>query len=120
VLESDSESGFFHTFGPGGQGMQEHMDYLANDPDDFIENVLTTSNPEEGSVHMQSIVRGPKGGISSNKINEALDMAKNTGKSLAYCFRETMSNDEGVSISTIASPAESVPKIAKRTERKRR
>jgi len=120
TLENDSESGFLHTFGPGGQGMQEHMDRLADDPDEFIENVVTTSNPEEGSVHMQSIVRGPEGGISGDKINEALEMARNTGKSLAHCFRETLSGDEDVSISTVASPAESVPKIAKRTERKRR
>ena len=47
-------------------------------------------------------------------------MARNTAKSLTHCFRETLSDDQGVSISTIASPAESVPEIAKRTERKRR
>ena len=40
--------------------------------------------------------------------------------SKAHCFRETLADDEGFSISTIASPAESVPEIAKRTERKRR
>ncbi len=120
TLENDPESGFLHTFGPGGQGMQEHMDHLADDPDEFIENVLTTDNPEDGTVHMQSIVRGPKGGISGDKINEALEMARNTGKSLAHCFRETLSDDEGVSMSTIASPADSVPEIAKRSERKRR
>ena len=100
--------------------MQEHMDRLADDPDEFIENVLTTDNPEDGTVHMLSIVRGPEGGISCDKINEALEINQNTGKSLAHCFRETLSDDKGVSISTIASPAESVPEIAKRSERKRR
>jgi len=120
VLENDPESGFIHTFGPGGQGMQEHMDYLAHDPDGYLSSVSTTSNPENGVVHMQSIVRGPEGGISGDKINEALEMARNTDKSLAYCFRDIFAGEEGVAITTIASPAESVPQIAKRTERKRR
>ena len=100
--------------------MQEHMDRLADNPEEFIANVMTTSNPEEGTVHMQSIVKGSDGGISSDKINEALEMARKTGRSLAHCFKEVLSDDAGVSITTIASPAESVPEIAKRTERKRR
>ncbi|WP_323994853.1 hypothetical protein [Aeromonas hydrophila] len=120
VLERDPDSGFLHSFGPGGQGMQEHMDSLANNPDEFIANVKTTSNPEEGTVHMQSIVKGPEGGISGDKINKALDMARKTGKSLTHCFREVLGEDEGISITTIASPADSVPQIAKRTERNRR
>lgn len=120
ILENDPESGFQHTFGPGGEGMQEHMDRMANDPEGFIANGVFTSNPEEGSVHMQSIIMAPDGGISGEKINEALEMARNTGKTFAHCFRVVLADDQGVSISTIASPAESVPEIAKRTERKRR
>ena len=120
VLESDPDSGFLHSFGPGGQGMQEHMDRFAENPDEFIENAQSTSNPEEGSVHMQSIIKGPKGGIPGEKIDAAMKMARETGKTLAHCFREVLGDEEGVSISTIASPAESVPEIAKRTERKRR
>ncbi len=120
VLESDPDSGFLHTFGPGGQGMQEHMDRFSDNPDEFIENAITTSEPEDGAIHMQSIVKGSKGGISGDKINETLEMARNTGKTLAHCFRDVLADDENVSISIIASPAESVPEIAKRTERKRR
>jgi hypothetical protein len=120
VLERDPDSGFLHSFGPGGQGMQEYMDRLANNPDEFIANVKTTSNPEEGIVHMQSIVKGPEGGISGDKINKALKMARKTGKSLTQCFREVLGEDEDISITTIASPADSVPQIAKRTERNRR
>ncbi|TOG28233.1 hypothetical protein CGJ04_23200 [Vibrio parahaemolyticus] len=120
VLENDPDSGFHHTFGPGGEGMQEHMDRMADDPDEFIANAMTAENPDDGTVHMQSIVTAPEGGISGEKINEALEMARTTGKTLAHCFREVLSKEEGVSVSTIASPAESVPEIAKRTERKRR
>lgn len=120
VLENDPDSGFVHSFGPGGIGMQEHLDRLEDDPEEFIANVQTTSNPDEGTVHMQSIIKGPDGGISGDKINEALDMARNTGKSLAHCFSVVLSNDEEISITTIASPADSVPQIAKRAERKRR
>jgi len=120
VLENDPESGFLHTFGPGGQGMQEHMDRLAENPDEFIANAVSTSNPEEGATHMLSIVKGPEGGISGDKVDAALEMARNTGKTLAHCFREVLADDKSASISTIASPADSVPEIAKRTERKRR
>ena len=120
VLENDSDSGFLHTFGPGGQGMQEHMDNLAENPEEFIAEALSSSNPEEEVIHMQSIVKGAKGGISGKKINEALDMARNTGKTMGHCFREVLADDENISISTIVSPADSVPKIAKRTGRKKR
>lgn len=120
TLENDPDSGFHHTFGPGGAGMQEHMDGMADDPDEFIASAIATDNPEEGSVHMQSIIKGPEGGISGDKINEALEMARTTGKTLAHSFREVLENEEGTSVTTIASPAQSVPEIAKRTERKRR
>ena len=120
VLENDSDSGFHHTFGPGGDGMQERMNQLEANPDEFIENAMITSDPEKGTIHMQSIVSAPEGGISGDKINEALDMSKKTGKTLAYCIRTVLSDDENVSIQTIASAADGVPEIAKRTERKRR
>lgn len=120
VLENDPDSGFIHTFGPGGQGMQEHMDRFAEDSDAFIENAMSSDDPNEGAVHMQSIVKGPEGGIPGEKIDEALKMARETGKTFAHCFRTVLADDEGVSILTIASPSDSVPEIAKRTERKRR
>ena len=120
VLENDPDSGFIHTFGPGGQGMQEHMDRLAEDPDDFIANAISAEESDEGAVHMQSIIKGPEGGIPGEKIDEAMKMARETGKTLAHCFREVLGDDEEVSISTITSPSESVPEIAKRTGRKRR
>ncbi|RQW64987.1 hypothetical protein [Vibrio viridaestus] len=120
TLANDDSSGFLHTFGPGGEGMQEHMDKIAEDPDDFIQNALATDDPDKGVVHMQSIVMAPDGGIPGEKIDEAMKLARDTGKTLAQCFREVLGNDDGVSISTIASPSESVPEIAKRAERKRR
>ena len=120
VLESDQNSGFIHSFGPGGLGMQEHMDRLAEDPDGFIANALSTNNPIEGTVHIQSIVKGPEDGMSNEKIDQAMKMARETGKTLVHCFREVFKDDNEVSISTIASPSESIPEIMKRSERKRR
>ncbi len=120
VLEKDRDSGFIHSFGPGGLGMQEHMDRLAEDPDGFIANAMSTNNPVEGAVHLQSFVKGPEGGIPIEKINQAMKMARETGKTLVHCFREVLRDDNEVSISTILSPSESVPEIAKRSERKRR
>lgn len=120
TLENDSDSGFTHTFGLGGQGMQERIDQFSRDPDEFITNAMATSNPDEGAIHMSSIIMGAKDGIDGDKINEALEMARSTGKTLTHCFREVLSDDKDVSIKTFASPAESVPAIAKRSERKRR
>lgn len=120
ILENDPDSGFYHSFGPGGQGMQEHMDRIEKDPEEYIANAVSTSNPDEGAVHMQTIIKGPHDGISSEKINQALEMARTTGKSITHCFREVLAQDDDVSIMTIATPADSVPEIAKRTERQRR
>ena len=120
VLENDEESGFHHTFSPGGQGMQERMDQLSANPDEFIANAMSASDPDDGSVHMQSIIMGGEGGISGDKIDEAMEMSRKTGKTLNYCFKKVLGDDPEVRINTIASPAESVPEIAKRTERKRR
>lgn len=120
ALQNDPDSGFIHTFGPGGLGMQERMDYFASNPDEYIANAMSTSDPDKGAVHMTSIVMGSEEGIDGDKIEEAMEMARRTGKTLTHCFREVLANDNDVSIKTIASPAESVPEIAKRSERKRR
>jgi len=120
VMENDPSSGFHHTFGPGGLGMQEHMDSMEENPDSFLENAIATSDPEEGAFHMQTIVKGAEGGISGEKINEAMEMSKATGKTISYCLQQVLSDDPDVSILTVTRPAESVPEIAKRSERKRR
>lgn len=120
VMENDPDSGFHHTFGPGGLGMQEHMDSLQENTETFLENATVTSNPDEGAFHMQSIVKGPEGGISGEIINEAIEMSKSTKKPIAYCLQQLLADEPGVSIKTITSPSESVPEIAKRSERKRR
>ncbi len=119
-LEKDPDSGFIHSFGPGGQGMQERMDQLENNFDEFLENSVSASDADDGQIHMQSIIKAPDGGISGEKIDEALEMARSTGKTLAHCFNVVLKGEDGVSMSTIASPADSVPEIAKRSERKRR
>ena len=119
-LENDAETGFIHSFGPGGQGMQERMDQVENNFDEFLENSFSASASEDGQIHMQSIINAPDEGISGEKINEALEMARTTGKTLAYCFNAVLKGEDGVSMFTIASPADSVPEIAKRSERKRR
>lgn len=116
VLDNDPDSEF-HSFGPAGEGMQEHMNRLAKNPEEFIMNATAASNLEEGSIHMQSIVRGC---IPSTKIDEVQEMAKRTGKTFAHCLREVLAGNNDVSIITILGPADSVPVIAKRTEHKRR
>ncbi|WP_281649253.1 hypothetical protein, partial [Parendozoicomonas sp. Alg238-R29] len=119
-LMDDSESGLHHTFGYGGLGMQETMDSLENNFEDMIENSVSAADPEDGLLHMQSMISAPDGGIPGEKIDEALEMHRKTGKTLQYCFSKVLEGDDTVSIKTMVSPAESVPEIAKRTERKRR
>ncbi len=120
TLENDQDSGFEHNFGYAGEGMQEVMDDIAKDFDGHMESAMSASNPDDGSVHIQSMVMAPDGGISGEKIDEALEMHRKTGKTLQYCFSKVLESDENVSIKSIVSPSESVPEIAKRTERTRR
>ncbi|HBY00539.1 MAG TPA: hypothetical protein DEG93_09305 [Gammaproteobacteria bacterium] len=119
-LENDPDSGFMHSFGPGGQGMQERMEQLENNFHEFLENSVSASDPDDGQIHMQSIIQATDGGIPGEKIEEALEMTRTTGKTLAHCFSVVLKSEEGVSMSSIVSPANSVPEIAKRSERKRR
>lgn len=120
TLEENPDSSFHHTFGPEGQGMQEKMEQFSKNPDEFLENAISSQDPEDGSIHIQTMVSAPDGGISGEQLDKAMDMHKKTGKLLAYCFQKVLENDKNVSFTSIASPSESVPKIAKRTERKRR
>jgi len=49
VLENDPDSGFIHSFGPGKQSMQEPMDRISENTDEFIANAVATSNLDEGT-----------------------------------------------------------------------
>jgi len=100
--------------------MQERMDQLSENPDEFIANAMSASDPDDGSFHIQSMIMGGEGGISGDQIDEAMEMSRKTGKTLNHCFKKVLGGDPDISISTMVSPAESVPEIAKRTERKRR
>lgn len=119
-LSNDASSGFYHTFGPAGDGMQEHMDQLMENPDKYLEEAMYTADQNEGSVHLQSHVTAPESGISGEQINQVLEMSQLTGKTLAFCIRKVLEHETGVSIVTIASPSDGVPEIAKRTPRDRR
>lgn len=120
ALKRHPNAGFLYTYGPGGSGMQDKWDMLTRDPERFLANVVSTSEPEEASLRMQTIVMGGEGGISGEKIDEAMKMSRETGKPLAHCIREVTANDKNILIKTIVSPSDSVPEIARRTERKRR
>jgi hypothetical protein len=118
-LEADPDSGFEHNFGYGGKGMQEVMDGIADDFEGHMEHAISAADPDDGSVRIHSMIMAD-GGISGEKINEALEMHRITGKTLQYCFSKVLESEENISIKSIVSPAESVPEIAKRTERMRR
>jgi len=117
-LHKDEESNFSHSFGYGGSGMQDAMDNLDLDFDSHMQNAMSASNPEDGVFHIQSVITAPDGGISGEKIDEALAMSKKTGKTLAHCFNEVLKDNEKSSITSIISPADTIPDIARRGSRK--
>jgi hypothetical protein len=120
MLSEDKESGFCHSFGYGGFGMQETMDALKDNFDIMNEHLLA-GDAENGTVHMQSIITTTDGSkIDAEVINDARAMSQKTDKTMRYCLDKILKDNKNISRTTIASPSEHVPDIAKRTERKRR
>jgi len=103
VLENDPDSGFIHSFGPGKQSMQERMDRISDNTDEFIANAMATSNPDGGTVDMQSSITGLESGISSDKINRLLEVDQTTKKNVVYGFRDVLSGNKDIEISIIKS-----------------
>ena len=70
---------------------------------------------------VQSIITTTDGSkIDAEVINDARAMSQKTDKTMRYCLDKILKDNKNISRTTIASPSEHVPDIAKRTERKRR
>jgi len=115
VLMNDPDSNFKHTFGSSGAGMEDALKF---DMENFMESADFNGDELNGIFHFQSIVSAPNG-IDGELIDKAYEESKKTGKSVAKILRDILPEDE-VSILTIATPGDSVPEIAKRTEHKQR
>lgn len=98
------------SYGVGGVGMQSG---ISINPEDIIKH-SRVCNDEEKAVYHVSTMAEFKNGITGEELGELFEMSKQTGKTITSLLAES-----GANISSIISPHESVPEIAKRTERKR-
>ncbi len=103
-----------HDFGPGGSGMQEAVEI---EPQDIVENTTLCEDEAEATYHIQTMIKADKEPISGDAIVAMAEESRKTGKPMASLVQKYLG--ESVQGSTVVSPSESVPKIAKRTARKR-
>lgn len=106
---------FHHSFGLGGAGMQSAVEM---DPEDVIQHSSVTDNEDEATYHLQTLILAKDKPISGEQLKAIIEERQRTGQTFAYLARKHLSNAE--TIKTIVSPADSIPEIAKRTERERR
>jgi hypothetical protein len=103
------------TFGPGGSGMQDAIEL---DPEFILQNTAVTENEDEASYHMQTIVMAENEPIKGEELQVLIEESRATGKPIASLLSKHFG--DSAKVNTIISPVDSIPDIAKRTERKRR
>ena len=104
-----------HSFGPGGSGMQDAVEV---DPELILQNTVATENEDEATYHMQTIVMAEDEPIKGEDLQALIEESRTTGKPMANLLSKHLG--DGAKVNTIISPVDSIPDIAKRTERKRR
>jgi hypothetical protein len=105
-----------HSFGPGGDGMQAAAEV---DPYLLIHNSVVSTAENEASYRMQTIMSANPGEtIDGNLLVSMIEESRKTGKPLASLVNKYC--PPTVSVLSIVSPADTVPAIAHRTERKGR
>lgn len=106
---------FHHSFGVGGAGMQSAAEI---DPEDIIHNTVVTDDENKATYRMQTMMHANGHTIDGQVLQAMVEESRKTGEPLASLARKYLPNS--VSIKTVISPAETVPEIARRTERTRR
>jgi len=108
--------GFTPMYGTNGSGMEDAM---SANPEDLLDrcSVIDEGQVQGGAFHIQSMISNPDG-IDGDVIQDAIEESRKTKKSLTKILKEKLSDD--TNITTIISPSERVPEIAKRTEHKPR
>ncbi|WP_321149259.1 hypothetical protein [Aeromonas jandaei] len=106
---------FKHDFGAIGAGMQEAVSI---DAEEIIKHTSTSVSEEEATYHFSTLIDTSDNPISGDEFLAIYTEAKKTGKSVAYIAREQLKGR--AAISTVITPADSIPDIASRTEHKRR
>lgn len=110
------EQGMHMDFGAHGAGMQ---DALSFDPQSIIDCTQVSGSEEESAFNMSTMVIAQGEPMRGEDIAEAMEESRRTGRSMASILHKRF-KDSSVSVQTVISPSESVPKITPRTERERR
>lgn len=106
---------FHHSFGEPGSGMQ----YASEIPPELmVEHSERTENEEEATYRMQTMIMAGDAPLSGDAIYEMYKESERTGATLASLAPKYLQGAK--SIKTVISPADTVPEIARRSERKRR
>jgi len=100
------------SYGSGGIGMQSGMNI---NPEDIIKYSRVCNDDEEKAGYHISTMAKFENRISGEEIRKMFEISKQTEKTVASLLAER----EGVDMTSIISPHESVPYIARRTKRKR-
>lgn len=110
------EPGMHFDFGAHGFGMQDAMSV---DPADIVNYTTPTDDEAESVFNIQTMVMAPNRPIKGEEIIAAFEESQRTGRTMASIFMERFEGAD-VSVQSIVSPSESIPKITPRTEQKPR
>ena len=116
VLKNSIEQGdwFKQNFSAIGSGMQ---DAISIEPELAIEH-MTNAEEDDATYHLSTMIEAIDEPIPGELIDEIRQESLKTGKSMTLIAKEKL-KDIAV-VRTVVSPANSIPDIASRTERKRK
>ncbi|RJP40430.1 MAG: hypothetical protein C4548_10610 [Desulfobacteraceae bacterium] len=102
-----------HSYGHG-TGMQDLMG-SASGLEFIVDHSSPIDNPEDAAYSLSTMIMTKEGEtISGDFIADAMEKAKETGKTFASVIRERL-KDDNASIATIVSPGDGVPEAQQRT-----
>lgn len=94
------------------------QDAVKLNPEDIIQHAALTENEEDATYHIQAIVTAKDNPIKGENLQAIMEESRNTGKPLANLFDRYLG--DSAEVETVITPIDTIPNIAKRTERKRR
>lgn len=101
--------GAIESYGVGGTGLQEGFDLPPNE----IIHYSEAGKNEDNAVYHISTLANFEGGISGEELYKLIQESKETGQTMAKLLKA-----RGANVTSIISPHESVPDIARRNTRK--
>ena len=105
---------FVRWSGPGGAGMQDAINI---DPETIVKGTSLAEDEDKAVYRIQALVDNSEGIISVDVLQELREESKRNGRLLSHLIQQRFG--DRVNINILVSPADSVPKIARRIPRKR-